>query len=200
MFLEAIWNTRKEECFIRYQNTLKLVKKNSASISLFNPLLSVWISDETLVFDILLIIWNHNEHSLNLRFICTETSDWVQREGKTKQKEIPNSKKDHHQTTQQEQSGSNTSHSIVLTERNQDIETKWKSGTTERSADAALHKRPFAQWCHLVKPTTFPQANVVTRVDNTIHWMTQYSLHNSMDLGSTYPMETVIYPLDTTLY
>ena len=46
----------EEECFIRYPNTSKLVKKNSAAPRFFNPLLSVWISDETLflVFDILL--------------------------------------------------------------------------------------------------------------------------------------------------
>ena len=40
---------------MRYPNTSKLVEKNSACASFFNPLLSVWISDETLflVFDIL---------------------------------------------------------------------------------------------------------------------------------------------------
>ena len=45
-----------KECFIRYPNTSKLVKKNSAAPRFFNPLLSVWISDEPLflVFDILL--------------------------------------------------------------------------------------------------------------------------------------------------
>ena len=45
-----------KECFIRYPNTSKLVKKNSAAPRFFNPLLSVWIPDETLflVFDILL--------------------------------------------------------------------------------------------------------------------------------------------------
>ena len=45
-----------KECFIRYQNTSKLVKKNSGCASFFNPLLSVLTSDETLflVFDILL--------------------------------------------------------------------------------------------------------------------------------------------------
>ena len=39
-----------KECFIRYPNTSKL-----AALRFFNPLLSVWISDETLflVFDIL---------------------------------------------------------------------------------------------------------------------------------------------------
>ena len=44
------------ECFIRYRKTSKLVGKNSAAPRFFNPLLSVWISDETLflVFDILL--------------------------------------------------------------------------------------------------------------------------------------------------
>jgi len=44
-----------KECFIRYPNTSKLVKKNSAAPRLFNPLFSVWISDDTLflVFDIL---------------------------------------------------------------------------------------------------------------------------------------------------
>ena len=43
-----------KECFIRYPNTSKLVKKNSAAPRFFNQLLSVWISDETLlhVFDI----------------------------------------------------------------------------------------------------------------------------------------------------
>ena len=63
-----------------------------------------------------------------------------------------------------------------------------------------LYFRPFAQWCHLVKPTTIPQANVAKRVDNTVHWMTQYSLHTSMSLGGTYQMETEIYQLDTTLH
>ena len=45
-----------KECFIRYPITSKLVKKNLAAPRFFNPLLSVWISDETLflVFDILL--------------------------------------------------------------------------------------------------------------------------------------------------
>ena len=45
-----------KECFIRYPNTSNLVKKNSAAPRFFNPLVSVWISDETLflVFDILL--------------------------------------------------------------------------------------------------------------------------------------------------
>ena len=45
----------EEKCFIRYPDTSKLVKKNSAAPRFFNPLLSVWISDETLflVFDIL---------------------------------------------------------------------------------------------------------------------------------------------------
>ena len=44
-----------KECFIRYPNTSKLVEKNSAAPRFFNPLLTVWISDETLfvVFDIL---------------------------------------------------------------------------------------------------------------------------------------------------
>ena len=44
-----------KECFIRYPNTSKLVKKNSAAPLFYDPLLSVWISDETLllVFDIL---------------------------------------------------------------------------------------------------------------------------------------------------
>ena len=43
-------------CFIRYPNTLKLVKKKLGCASFFQPLLGVWISDETLVlvFDILL--------------------------------------------------------------------------------------------------------------------------------------------------
>ena len=42
------------QCFIRYPDTSKLVLKN-----FFNPLLSVWISDETLrvVLDILLPQW-----------------------------------------------------------------------------------------------------------------------------------------------
>ena len=45
-----------KECFIRYPNTSKMVKKNSAAPRFFNPLLSVWISNETLflMFDILL--------------------------------------------------------------------------------------------------------------------------------------------------
>ena len=44
-------------CFIWYPNTLKLVKKNLGCASFFQPLLGVWISDETLflVFDILLV-------------------------------------------------------------------------------------------------------------------------------------------------
>jgi len=37
-----------KECFIRYPNTLKLVKKNSATPHFFIPILRVWISDETL--------------------------------------------------------------------------------------------------------------------------------------------------------
>ena len=37
-----------KECFIRYPNTSKLVKKNSAAPRFSNPVLSVWISDETL--------------------------------------------------------------------------------------------------------------------------------------------------------
>jgi len=37
-----------KECFIRYPNTLKLVKKNSAVPLVFNPLLSVKYPDETL--------------------------------------------------------------------------------------------------------------------------------------------------------
>lgn len=43
--------------FIRHPNTPKLVKKYSAAPRFFNPLLSVWISDETffLVFDVLLL-------------------------------------------------------------------------------------------------------------------------------------------------
>ena len=108
------------ECFIRYQNTLKLVKKTrlaprfSTHYSAFGYLMK----RSSLCLIYYFIIWNHNERSVNLRFICTETSDRVQRECKTEQKEIPESKKDHHQTTQQEQSGSNTSHSIVLTEKN----------------------------------------------------------------------------------
>ena len=44
------------EWFIRYPNTSKLVKKISFVPHSFNPLLSVWLSDETLslMFDILL--------------------------------------------------------------------------------------------------------------------------------------------------
>ena len=44
-----------KECFIRYTNTSKLVKKTPLRIVFLNPLLSVWISDETLflVLDIL---------------------------------------------------------------------------------------------------------------------------------------------------
>ena len=47
-----------KECFIRYPNTSKFVKKNSAVPRFLNPLLSVWITDKTLflVFDILLEI------------------------------------------------------------------------------------------------------------------------------------------------
>ena len=37
-----------KECFIRYPNTWKLVQKNSVAPHFFNPLLSVWICDETL--------------------------------------------------------------------------------------------------------------------------------------------------------
>ena len=47
---------RSKECLIRYPNTLILVKKKNSTVPrFFNPLLSVWISDETLllVFDIL---------------------------------------------------------------------------------------------------------------------------------------------------
>ena len=42
--------------FIRYPHTLKLVEKKIGCASFFQPLLGVWISDETLflVFDILL--------------------------------------------------------------------------------------------------------------------------------------------------
>ena len=42
-----------KECFVRYPNTSKLVK-DLAAPRFFNPLLSVWISDETLFlgFDI----------------------------------------------------------------------------------------------------------------------------------------------------
>ena len=47
---------QSKECFIRYPNTSKLVKKkkSSAARHCFNPLLSIWISDETFlhVFDI----------------------------------------------------------------------------------------------------------------------------------------------------
>ena len=45
-----------KECFIRFHNTSKLVKQNSAVPHFFDPLLSVWISDETLflVFDTVL--------------------------------------------------------------------------------------------------------------------------------------------------
>ena len=44
----------RKECFIRYPNTSKLLKKNSAAPRFFNPLLSDWISDETpfFMFDI----------------------------------------------------------------------------------------------------------------------------------------------------
>ena len=54
-------------CFIRYLNTSKSLKKNSAAPRFFNLLLSVWISDETrfLVFDILhsaLSPVNHDSH------------------------------------------------------------------------------------------------------------------------------------------
>ena len=45
-----------KECFIRYPNTSKSVKKNLAVPSFLNPLLGVWIPDETLflLFDIIL--------------------------------------------------------------------------------------------------------------------------------------------------
>jgi len=46
-----------KECFITYPNTSKLVdKKNGAGPRSYDPVLSVWISDETLfvVSDILL--------------------------------------------------------------------------------------------------------------------------------------------------
>ena len=44
-----------KECFLLFQNTSKLVKKNSAALRFSNLLLGVWKSEETLflVFDIL---------------------------------------------------------------------------------------------------------------------------------------------------
>ena len=43
------------QCFIRYPNTLKWVKKKLGCASIFNPFHGVWKSDETLclMFDIL---------------------------------------------------------------------------------------------------------------------------------------------------
>ena len=48
-----------KECLIKYSNTEKLVKESLAEPRFFNPLLSVWISDETLflVFDVLVWGW-----------------------------------------------------------------------------------------------------------------------------------------------
>ena len=57
-------------CFIRYPNTSKSFKKNSAAPCFFNLLLIVWISDETypLVFDILL------QDKMSLAVSCTYTT------------------------------------------------------------------------------------------------------------------------------
>ena len=54
-----------KECFIRYPNTSKLLKKNSAAPRFFNPLLSAWMSNETLflVFDILGSLSKDNVYS-----------------------------------------------------------------------------------------------------------------------------------------
>ena len=46
----------EEECFIRYPSTSKLVKKNSAAHRFFNPLLSVWISNETLFLMLYILV------------------------------------------------------------------------------------------------------------------------------------------------
>ena len=55
-------------CFIRYPNTLKLVKKKLGCASFSQPLLGVWISDETLflVFDILLHIHDFRIFAINV--------------------------------------------------------------------------------------------------------------------------------------
>ena len=64
-----------------------------------------------------------------------------------------------------------------------------------------LYIRPFCTMVSFGQTNHNPAGyNVPKRVDNRIHWMTQYSLHNLMDLGGTYQVETVIYQLDTTLH
>ena len=45
-----------KKSFIRHPNTPKLVKKYSAAPRFFNPLLGVWISDETLFFCFVLFV------------------------------------------------------------------------------------------------------------------------------------------------
>jgi len=59
-----------KECLIRYQNTSKSIEKNSACASFFNPLLSVWISDETLflVFDIIHTKFQNEPHKKRKTF------------------------------------------------------------------------------------------------------------------------------------
>ena len=49
------------ECFIRYQNTSRLVKRNLPCTLFFNPLVIVWVPDKRLflTFDILLHWINH---------------------------------------------------------------------------------------------------------------------------------------------
>ena len=44
----------KEQCFIRYPNTVKCVEKRGAAESFFKPIQGGWIPDETLfrMFDI----------------------------------------------------------------------------------------------------------------------------------------------------
>ena len=69
---------------MRYPNTSKLIKKNSAAPRFFNPPLSVWISDETLflVFDILLTMvtpaMNRNSQHGNL-VVCGQGSLFVRK-------------------------------------------------------------------------------------------------------------------------
>ena len=64
-FISNSWRENKgnysQECFIRYPDTSKFVKKNThASPRFFNPFLNVWVSDKTLllVFDIYIYLTN----------------------------------------------------------------------------------------------------------------------------------------------
>ena len=66
-------------CFIRYPNTLKLVQKKLGCASFSQPLLGVWISDETLflVFDMLLLKFVLCCRPIALCVLCVDTGDWV---------------------------------------------------------------------------------------------------------------------------